>query len=47
MILNKAKSAKAQRRLVFNSVMERLYRGGADGISCWKLDRLDDIAVVK
>ena len=40
-ILTEAKSAKAPRRSIFNSMMKRLYRGEADGILCWKLDRLD------
>src|SRR5205807_8244946 len=31
---------KAPGRPMFNSMMERLYRGEADGILCWKLDRL-------
>lgn len=39
-VLTEAKSAKALGRPVFNSMMERLYRGEADGILCWKLDRL-------
>ena len=39
-VLTEAKSAKAPVRPVFNSMMERLYRREADGILCWKLDRL-------
>jgi site-specific DNA recombinase len=39
-ILNESKSAKAPGRPVFNEMMQRLYRGEAAGIICWKLDRL-------
>src|SRR5438034_1235856 len=40
-VLTEAKSAKAPGpRSVFNEMMSRLYRGEADGILCWKLDRL-------
>ncbi len=39
-VMTEAKSTKAPGRPVFNSLMERLYRGEADGILCWKLDRL-------
>lgn len=39
-VLSESKSAKAPGRPVFQQMMERLYRGEADGIICWKLDRL-------
>ncbi len=39
-ILNESKSAKDPGRPVFNQMMQRLYRGEAAGIICWKLDRL-------
>src|ERR1035437_3960170 len=39
-VLTEAKSAKAPGSPIFNSMMQRLYRGEADGILCWKLDRL-------
>jgi DNA invertase Pin-like site-specific DNA recombinase len=39
-ILTESKSAKEPGRLVFNDMMQRLYRGEAAGIICWKLDRL-------
>jgi site-specific DNA recombinase len=39
-VLTEAKSAKAPGRPVFNQMMQRLYRGEAAGIICWKLDRL-------
>jgi DNA invertase Pin-like site-specific DNA recombinase len=44
-ILNESKSAKAPGRPVFNEMMQRLYRGEASGIICWKLDRLARNAV--
>jgi DNA invertase Pin-like site-specific DNA recombinase len=39
-ILSESKSAKDPGRPVFNAMMQRLYRGEAAGILCWKLDRL-------
>ncbi len=39
-ILSESKSAKEPGRPVFNAMMQRLYRGEAAGIICWKLDRL-------
>src|ERR1700756_5250205 len=44
-ILTESKSAKAPGRPVFNDMMQRLYRGEAAGIICWKLDRLARNAV--
>ena len=44
-ILSESKSAKAPGRPVFNQMMQRLYRGEAAGIICWKLDRLARNAV--
>jgi len=39
-VLTESKSAKDPGRPVFNEMMQRLYRGEAAGIICWKLDRL-------
>jgi len=39
-VLTESKSAKDPGRPVFNAMMQRLYRGEAAGIICWKLDRL-------
>lgn len=39
-VLTESMSAKAPGRPVFNQMMQRLYRGEAAGIICWKLDRL-------
>ena len=39
--LFESKSAKApNQRIVFNQMIERIYKGEANGILCWKLDRL-------
>ncbi len=39
-VLTEAKSAKAPGRPVFSRLLERIGRGEAEGILCWKLDRL-------
>jgi len=39
-VLTESKSAKEPGRPVFNQMMQKLYRGEATGILCWKLDRL-------
>lgn len=39
-VLTEAKSAKAPGRPVFDRMLERLAKGEAQGILCWKLDRL-------
>jgi len=39
-ILTESRSAKDPGRPVFNQMMQRIYRGEAAGIICWKLDRL-------
>jgi len=44
-VLTESMSAKAPGRPVFNEMMQRLYRGEATGIICWKLDRLARNAV--
>src|SRR2546423_8413456 len=45
-VLHESKSAKEPGRPVFNQMMQRLYRGEAAGIICWKLDRLASNPVV-
>jgi DNA invertase Pin-like site-specific DNA recombinase len=39
-VLTESKSAKEPGRPVFNQLMQRLYKGEAAGVLCWKLDRL-------
>jgi site-specific DNA recombinase len=39
-IFVESKSAKEPGRPVFNQMVQRLYRGEAAGVICWKLDRL-------
>ena len=39
-IISEAKSAKAPGRSEFNEMLARIHRGEAQGIICWKLDRL-------
>jgi site-specific DNA recombinase len=39
-VLTEARSAKEPGRTVFNEMMQRVYRGDAHGVICWKLDRL-------
>ncbi|HMJ91184.1 MAG TPA: recombinase family protein, partial [Candidatus Acidoferrum sp.] len=39
-ILVESRSAKEPGRPIFNSMVQRLYRGDIAGVICWKLDRL-------
>ena len=38
--ISESKSAKAPGRPGFNALMREIYKGKANGILCWKLDRL-------
>lgn len=39
-VLRESKSAKAEGRPVFDALLQELQSGKADGVLCWKLDRL-------
>lgn len=39
-VFSEAQSAKAPGRLIFNEMIQRVYNREAQGIVCWKLDRL-------
>ena len=39
-IFSESKSAKAPNRATFNEMIERIKKGEANGILCWKLNRL-------
>jgi DNA invertase Pin-like site-specific DNA recombinase len=39
-VFSESKSAKAPGREVFSDMMQRIKKGEADGIICWKLNRL-------
>lgn len=39
-VLSEAKSAKEPGRPIFNKMLDRISKGEANGILCWKLDRL-------
>lgn len=39
-VLTESRSAKEPGRPVFNSLIQKIYKGEASGVICWKLDRL-------
>ncbi len=39
-IISESKSAKKPGREGFNEMLQKIHQGQADGILCWKLDRL-------